>query len=86
MTQTVWQLVRTSSDWTCGVFSSPENAVTWLRKSRQFMHDTGGPIVPMPEGACFRLNERFLLVPSEVDPSPLSDYDMAPFAGSEVPG
>lgn len=75
----VWLLQERERDVTHGVFSSPQAAVDWLRKSRRFMHESGGPVVLMPDGS---LNERFWLREYTLDPSPIAEYDMTPMAGS----
>lgn len=65
-----------------GVFSSWERAADWLRRSRRFMSDGGGPVVPTPEGRSMRLNERFMAVPFEVDPEPLVEPDSSAIGGT----
>lgn len=68
-----------------GVFLSLQSAVNWLRKSSQYMWEDVGPIIPTQEGRCYRLTDRFTLIPHEVDPPPLASHDMAPRAESSEP-
>jgi hypothetical protein len=65
----VWLLLDHVDRWCYGVFSSEAAAIAWARKSRRFLGDGGGPIVPESDGY---LNEMFFLHEEEIDPEPLT--------------
>jgi hypothetical protein len=73
----VWVLIESDVGWSTdidrmlGIFSSPQAALQWLRKSRRFMNDPGGPLIPMASGC---LNERFCLREETIDPEPWTGF------------
>lgn len=64
-------LLRSDDDTIHGVFSSPAAAIAWLRKSRRYLYDASGPIVPEPNG---RLNAAWWLQEYDLDPPARTEY------------